>query len=222
MLLFSSKRLAQTQPPQISLTPLEQAIFKVLLDTNAHFRLGTTFRVCGGWVRDRLMGVKSDDIDISLDNMSGRQMSEYIMKYGASHPEAKVGKDYVVPINIEQSKHLETAAVEIQGLKIDLVNLRSEEYGETRIPTMKMGDPATDASRRDLSVNALMYNLNTGQIEDYVGGLDDLRNKVLRTPLPPKKTFMDDPLRCCRLARFSSKFPDFTVAPEAVQAMADP
>ena len=220
--LSSKCRFAQAQSPKISLTPQEQAIFKVLLDVNTHYRLGTTMRVAGGWVRDKLMGRASDDIDISLDNMSGKQMSEYILKYGYDHPEAKVGKDYVVPVNIEQSKHLETAAVEIQGLKIDLVNLRSEEYGETRIPTMKMGDPATDASRRDLSVNALMYNISQGTVEDYVGGLDDLRNKVLRTPLPPKKTFTDDPLRVARLCRFSSKFPDFAIDPAAIEAMKDP
>jgi tRNA nucleotidyltransferase/poly(A) polymerase len=215
-------RYAQGQPPKISLTPLEQAIFRVLLEVNAHFKLGTTMRVAGGWVRDKLMGKESDDIDVALDNMTGAQFGKYVLEYGVLHPESKVGKDYTVPMNVEHSKHLETTAVEIQGEKIDLVNLRSEEYGDSRIPTMKMGTPQVDAERRDLTINAIFFNINTGSIEDYIGGVADLQQGLLRTPLDAKKTFKDDPLRMLRVARFKSKYPNFQVAPEILQAMSDP
>lgn len=91
---------------------------------------------------------------------------------------------------------------------MDLVNLRSEEYGaDSRVPTMKIGSPEEDAYRRDLTFNALFYNINENKIEDFTGkGLDDLRDKVCRTPLEPKTTFNDDPLRVLRVIRFANRF----------------
>ena len=68
------------------------------------------------------------------------------------------------------SKHLETAVIKVQGQFIDLVNLRSEEYGEdTNIPQIKIGTPEQDAYRRDLTLNSLFYNINKGIIEDFTG-----------------------------------------------------
>lgn len=57
---------------------------------------------------------------------------------------------------------------------------------------MQFGTPEQDAFRRDFTINALFYNLNEGAVEDFTGrGLDDLRSGIIRTPLPPKETFMD-------------------------------
>jgi len=70
---------------------------------------------------------------------------------------------------------------------IDLVNLRSETYSDiSRVPTIEIGTPEQDALRRDLTINSMFYNINENKIEDYTGkGLDDLKNKILRTPLEP-------------------------------------
>lgn len=70
---------------------------------------------------------------------------------------------------------------------IDLVNLRSEEYAaDSRVPIIDIGTPEQDAMRRDLTLNSLFYNINTGQIEDLTGkGIDDLKSKICRTPLEP-------------------------------------
>jgi tRNA nucleotidyltransferase (CCA-adding enzyme) len=91
---------------------------------------------------------------------------------------------------------------------IDLVNLRSEEYAaDSRVPVIEIGTPEQDAMRRDLTVNALFYNINTGQIEDLTGkGISDLQARICRTPLDPLQTFMDDPLRVLRAVRFARRF----------------
>ena len=204
---------------QFVLTDLERKIFDTLLRANQMFRLGTTFRVAGGWVRDKLLGKDSDDLDIALDNLTGRQMEEVLLKMGVNYG---VGKSYTVKADVEKSKHLDTVAIEIWGQKIDFVNLRTEQYGESRVPTMEMGTPDVDAQRRDLTINALFYNVNTGQIEDYVGGLQDLETMTLRTPLDPRKTFMDDPLRMMRVLRFYSRYPNASIDPKLLQAMALP
>jgi tRNA nucleotidyltransferase/poly(A) polymerase len=215
-------KFAQANDMDINLTPQEQGIFDVLRAVNQAYGLNTTFRVAGGWVRDKLLGQESDDLDIALDNMTGKQLEQYVLQYGKLHPEANVGKSYTVDANAEKSKHLETTAVEINGRKIDFVNLRSEEYGNTRVPTMKMGTPETDAQRRDLTINSMFYNVNSGQVEDYVGGMKDLQTMTLRTPLDPVKTFMDDPLRMLRMLRFYSRYGNSKIAPEAVEAMRHP
>lgn len=76
--------------------------------------------------------------------------------------------------------------------------------------------------RRDACVNALFYNIHTQEVEDFTGrGLDDMKNKLIRTPLPPFETFNDDPLRVLRLIRFSSRL-NFTIVDEVKQAMGDP
>lgn len=214
------KKCQTVDLPNVRLTNEENKIFNFLADVKKTFGLNVEFRVAGGWVRDKLMGKESDDIDIAISNMTGAELASYIKK----HPQSRqiMGKDYTVPINPEKSKHLETVAVELFGNKIDFVNLRSETYGDTRVPTMEMGTPEADAQRRDLTINSLFYNTETGKIEDYVGGLEDMKNKVLRTPMDPVQTFKDDPLRMLRAVRFKSRFPDFQVAPELIEAMSDP
>ncbi len=216
-------KFAQTnEMQQIKLTPQEQGIFDVLTAVNQAYNLGATFRVAGGWVRDKLLGQESDDLDVALDKMTGKQLEAYILQYGQQHPEANIGKSYTVDANVEKSKHLETTAVEINGRKIDFVNLRSEEYGNSRVPTMKMGTPETDAQRRDLTINSMFYNVNTGQVEDYVGGMKDLQTMTLRTPLDPVQTFMDDPLRMLRALRFYSRYPNAQLDQGLVEAIKHP
>lgn len=70
----------------------------------------------------------------------------------------------VIESNPEQSKHLETARMRLDDLELDLVNLRSETYADSRIPEMAFGTPHQDAERRDFTVNSLFYNLNTCQV----------------------------------------------------------
>lgn len=135
-----------------------------------------------------------------------------------------VGSVGRVAANPEQSKHLETGTTRIMGLECDFVGLRSETYTDSRIPNevvsaghlssyqklssvQKLGTPLEDALRRDLTMNALFYNVSNQSIEDFTEmGLDDLETKIARTPLPPQQTFLDDPLRVLRTVRFASRF----------------
>jgi len=216
---------AAAEAPQVQLNPQEQQIFQTLLDINNKLGLGVTFRVAGGWVRDKLLGVASDDIDIALDKMTGQQFVAKAEEYLRLVPNAPINMDsaYVVKQNPDKSKHLETTALDIGGLKIDFVNLRDETYGDSRVPTMKLSDnPAVDAQRRDLTINSMFYNVNTNQVEDYVGGLEDIKTMTLRTPLDPMKTFMDDPLRMLRVFRFFSRYPNAKISPETMKAMSSP
>jgi tRNA nucleotidyltransferase (CCA-adding enzyme) len=191
----------------IKITFLEQKIFDLLLETLKQSKINITLRVAGGWVRDKLLGNECNDIDIALDNIMGKDFvqifhNHLIEKNIESHGFGVIKK------NAEQSKHLETATIQIFGMWIDFVNLRGEEYTEdSRIPIQVIGTPEDDAFRRDFTINSLFYNINDGKIEDFTKkGLEDLKNKIIRTPLCPKQTFLDDPLRILRGFRFSARY----------------
>ena len=135
--------------------------------------LKTTIRVNGGWVRDKLLGKDCKDIDFALD-IKGAIFAEILSKHLYPGQGDKFG---IIKANSEKSKHLETATLKVHGMFIDLVNLRSEEYAEdSRIPEMKIGTPLQDSLRRDLTINALFYNINEKKVEDFTGkGIDDLK-----------------------------------------------
>ncbi|GMF64808.1 unnamed protein product [Phytophthora lilii] len=197
--------------PSVKLTPAEEKLFAFLLDVAAQPAAdGAVLRVAGGWVRDKLLGRDSDDVDIVLDRMTGRAFADLVNAHETAQgrPARAVG---VIKANPEQSKHLETATMQIgedMGW-VDFVNLRAETYAseDNRIPTVEIGTPQQDAERRDFTINSLFYNLATKQVEDYTGrGVEDLKNGRLRTPLKPRVTFLDDPLRVLRAVRFASRF----------------
>ncbi|KAG0498968.1 hypothetical protein HPP92_003659 [Vanilla planifolia] len=192
---------------RIDITEKEDKIFRRLLDVVDQFKLNTQLRVAGGWVRDKLLGNDCYDIDIALDNMLGREFCEKMSEYLQSVGEEEHGKA-VIPSNPDQSKHLETARMRIYDTWIDFVNLRSETYAEnSRIPTMKFGTAKQDAFRRDLTINSLFYNINSNSVEDLTGrGIQDLKDGYIVTPLPPRETFLDDPLRVLRAIRFGARF----------------
>ncbi|KAL0000921.1 hypothetical protein SO802_014702 [Lithocarpus litseifolius] len=194
---------------RIELTQIKRSIFDRLLATLRHFGLTNHhLRVAGGWVRDKLLGKGCYDIDIALDNMLGSEFVNKVRDYLLSIGEQVQGVA-VIPCNPEQSKHLETARMRLFDMWIDFVNLRSEEYSDnSRIPTkQKFGTAEEDAYRRDLTINSLFYNINTDSVEDFTKrGIADLKSGKIVTPLPPKTTFLDDPLRVLQAIRFGARF----------------
>ncbi|XP_057742480.1 tRNA nucleotidyltransferase cca2-like isoform X4 [Arachis stenosperma] len=197
---------------KIELSDIERRIFDRLLATLRHFNLQTQLRVAGGWVRDKLLGKDCYDIDIALDNMMGTEFVDKVREYLLSIGEDAQGV-CVIESNPDQSKHLETVRMHLFDMWIDFVNLRSEEYTEnSRIPSKQsFGTPEEDAYRRDLTINSLFYNINTGSVEDFTKrGISDLKSGRIVTPLPPKATFLDDPLRLLRAIRFGARF-EFTL-----------
>ncbi|GAA5998018.1 tRNA adenylyltransferase [Rhodotorula paludigena] len=174
-------------------------------------------RIAGGWVRDKLLGRQSDDIDVSTspDPITGLKFAMLFEQYLESLGQRDVmGRLTKIEAKPEQSKHLETATARVFDLSLDWVQQRGQEvYTEgSRIPTVAFGTPLEDAERRDLTINSLFYNLRTRAIEDQTGkGLSDLgfvpgQPRKIRTPLEPVKTFHDDPLRVVRAVRFAARF----------------
>jgi tRNA nucleotidyltransferase (CCA-adding enzyme) len=162
------------------------------------------------------------DIDIALDDMLGREFADHLNEYLQRQGQDTVSVGVVLK-NPEKSKHLETATMKVGSFWIDFVNLRAEEYTQdSRIPDlMRIGTAAEDAFRRDLTINALFYNINTGQVEDWTGrGFDDLKHGVVSTPLAPLTTLLDDPLRVLRSIRFAARL-RFTMDDDLVTAAKD-
>jgi len=196
-------------PPTIHLTAIEVQLFDLIKQAVAQEAKGTVLRVAGGWVRDKLLGKESDDVDMALDNVSGAAFAESLNTF-LQQQGLETRSIGVIQANPDQSKHLETARVLVLGHWIDFTNLRTETYrADSRIPEMAFGSANDDAHRRDFTINALFYNLQTDQVEDLTGkGLDDLSGLkgVIRTPLPALTTFLDDPLRLLRAVRFAARF----------------
>lgn len=250
----SSKRAMTTAAPAspitgpaITLTPREEQLRSLLLSaakfidehdgsdsTNTNGggpapREPLVLRWAGGWVRDKLLGIASHDIDTAINAMTGEAFVDRLRDYcdepahRARHAlqAEDVGRLHTVPRNPDKSKHLATSTIKLCGLDVDFVNLRRETYtAESRNPVVEFGTAQEDALRRDASVNALFYNLGTGQVEDFVGGLGDLEAKLIRTPMEPLQTFLDDPLRVLRLVRFASRL-GFTIDRAAEEVMGD-
>ncbi|KAF9391080.1 hypothetical protein CPB97_007552 [Podila verticillata] len=211
----------------IHLTEQEDEICSVLDEVAKRYEAKqgkkVQLRIAGGWVRDKLLGLSCHDLDVGLDTMMGYDFAVLVNEYMESlgHEKRTIAK---IATNPEKSKHLETATMVVLGMPLDFVNLRSEVYDEgSRIPSeITFGTPSEDAYRRDITINALFYNIHTRSVEDFTGkGLEDLKNGYIRTPLEPFETFWQDPLRVMRCIRFAARF-QFNIADEAKQAILDP
>jgi tRNA nucleotidyltransferase/poly(A) polymerase len=227
------KRLAMAVPLQLN--SKETKLKNLLVDVAG--RISATkpnaeplvLRWAGGWVRDKLLGLESHDIDTAINSMTGEAFVS-LMAGVLKDPKVRkahdispddVGALYTVAKNPEKSKHLETASIKIFGLDLDFVNLRKETYtADSRNPKVEFGTAEEDALRRDATVNALFYNLMTDQVEDFTGGVPDLEAKLIRTPMEPLVTFMDDPLRVLRLVRFASRL-GFSIDSDVATKMSD-
>lgn len=217
-----SKRLCSQQATMrntIELTEREATLRQLFLDVSSYgaaimgLHPKPELRFAGGWVRDKLLGLSSKDIDVAISNMTGSEFGS-LMKRFVELPESRnkyeqdiLGRLAKIEANPEKSKHLETATTKVLGFDVDLVNLRKEKYtDDSRNPTMEFGTPEEDAIRRDSTINALFYNLQTSRVEDFTGrGIQDMERKVIKTPLAPLQTFKDDPLRVLRSIRFASR-----------------
>lgn len=212
---------------KISLNEKETSIRNLLVEFCNHYNTTKAsdehleLRITGGWVRDKLLGSESNDLDIAVNHLSGEDFAGKLFEYSSEfYPELQLNSVHTIKKNPEKSKHLETCTTKLFDLDIDFVNLRSEAYTvDSRVPIIEFGTPEEDALRRDATLNALFYNLNKDLIEDFTGkGLEDLRAGILRTPLPPHQTFLDDPLRVLRIIRFASRF-NFIIEQDTLNAM---
>ena len=149
----------------------------------------------GGYVRDLIIGFKKPkDIDIMVVG-DGIEIAKKVCKNLNSKAKIKIYKNF------------RTAAFKYKNFDIEFVGARKESYkNSSRNPIVKIGTLNDDLNRRDFTINTIAIGLNSsnwGEILDKFNGLDDIENKLIRTPLDPVKTFSDDPLRMLRGIRFS-------------------
>jgi tRNA nucleotidyltransferase (CCA-adding enzyme) len=164
--------------------------------------------VAGGWVRDKLMGRQSHDIDVVVQGMRATDFLALVNAHlVASGEQAKLFT--TVEADPARGKHLAAHMITIYDVSVDVLDLRGL-------------DLLQDAQERDLTINAMFYNINQGLIEDVTGmGLQDLRNQLLRTPANPVITLDYDPLRALRIARFAAQF-SYSLAPALSDALRSP
>ncbi|EMT70979.1 CCA tRNA nucleotidyltransferase, mitochondrial [Fusarium odoratissimum] len=231
---MSSSKRAPSQATTIDLLPAEELLRDLLLECRQQLATPELeVWITGGWVRDRLMGIHCSDLDIALSTMSGVQfgnlLTEFLEQNEASYQQRaldlgiefkKFNGFHSTKKNLDKSKKLETAVGRIFGLDLDLVNLRKEVYDDDcRTPEMEFNTAEEDAFRRDATANALFFDLQNRKVADFTRrGLDDLYAGIMRTPLEPRQTFLDDPLRVLRLIRIGSKL-GFTLDPEALSCI---
>ena len=188
---------------------LTHPVFKIISDIIEEDKLKAF--VIGGFVRDLFLNRKSKDIDIVVVG-SGIDLAKKVA--------SKVDPD----AHISVFKAFGTAMLKINKFEIEFVGARKESYRQnSRKPIVENGSLEDDQNRRDFTINALALSLNKnsyGKLSDPFNGLNDLKNKIIRTPLEPSRTFSDDPLRMIRGIRFATQL-GFTIVPEAIDAIRD-
>ena len=163
--------------------------------------------IVGGYTRDILLNRVSKDIDIVVIG-SGIQLAKLVTK----------------KLNAQLSvfKNFGTAQVKTRDLEIEFVGARKESYDRgSRKPIVEDGTLQEDQERRDFTINAMFISLQKdsfGELIDPFKGLQDLKNKILKTPLDPSITYSDDPLRMMRAIRFASQL-DFTIEEKSLKAI---
>jgi len=185
---------------------VEGPVFKKIAE--AATLLNTDAYVIGGFVRDLLLDRPSKDLDI-VTSGDGIELASKVAEL------LKIKK-------VSVFKTFGTAMFMYHDWQVEFVGARKESYtSDSRNPQVLPGTIEDDQNRRDFTINALAISLQIadfGQLIDPFHGIDDLNNKVLRTPLDPDITFADDPLRMMRAIRFAAQL-DFRILPETLDAI---
>jgi putative nucleotidyltransferase with HDIG domain len=171
--------------------------------------LGLESYAIGGFVRDKILGRPTKDIDIVCTG-DGIALAEKVAALFSPH------------LSVNIFKTFGTAQIKFEDEEIEFVGARKESYSfDSRKPSVLPGTLEDDQNRRDFTINAMAISLNEhsyGKLIDPFGGIKHLEEKIIKTPLPPDKTFSDDPLRMMRAIRFASQL-NFVITDETLQSI---
>lgn len=187
---------------------LEQdTIFKTI--ARVANRLDLPAYVVGGYVRDLLLNRPNKDLDFVCLG-SGIQLAEQVAK--------ELGG-----VQVTVFKNFGTAMIKLEDRELEFVGARKESYREdSRKPIVEDGTLEEDQLRRDFTINAMAISLqpeNYGELIDPFGGVQHLKEKLIKTPLDPAITFSDDPLRMMRAIRFAAQL-NFDIEADTFEAIA--
>ncbi len=165
--------------------------------------------VVGGYVRDLILNRNSKDIDFVIVGSGIDLANEVASRLGD-------------PVKTKVFKNFGTAMLRYDDWNIEFVGARKESYrNDSRKPLVENGSLEDDQNRRDFTINAMAIQMNKnmyGQLIDPFNGLNDIENKLIRTPLNPDITYSDDPLRMMRAIRFATQL-DFTIEKNSLEAI---
>lgn len=187
---------------------LQNPIFNIIAQASSELQLESY--VIGGFVRDILLGRNhKKDIDVVAIG-SGINLALRVSELLPTKPKVQVFKNYG------------TAMLRYKDTDIEFVGARKESYTEeSRNPLVASGTLQDDQNRRDFTINALAFSLNKenfGELIDPFNGLQDLENKIIKTPLNPDITYSDDPLRMLRAIRFATQL-NFEIEADSLDAI---
>ena len=189
----------------------DKELFVLKKIAHAAEELGLPCFLIGGFVRDKILGRDTKDIDIVCVG-DGIALAARVSEKLNPKPEVNFFKNFG------------TAQIKFNDMEIEFVGARKESYNfDSRKPAVETGTLEDDQNRRDFTINALAISLNKndfGQLLDPFNGIKDLEAKNIQTPLAPAQTFSDDPLRMMRAIRFAAQL-DFSIEKNTFAAIGE-